>query len=233
MSRRHGVPRDGLRHAGVARRGRGLLHAHPPGPAARSRTWSPSWSDRYAGHRRHRRRCGRSPTPRPPRSATALGDGLDRRPGQQARGAVHRGRRRRARRRRRRPHRRRRAGAALQPRLGGRVRRPARAASAAAPASAPRPPSSSGPTSPEWLDFQAAAVAEASPACRRAPRCSSPPTRCPSGCWSDDPYPDQLRGLGRGDRRDGPGSTAGRAGRSPGSPPGAPPTRGGAPTSSR
>ena len=218
-------------------RRRGVLHPHPPGPAARRPSSSPTscaattpsaasrrWPSaprrsgprsqrrpRRAGARPLSRSCSARSTPRRSsrtRSPTLADAGVD-------------------------AHRRPGARPALLRRLAsastrtGSPRRPTPRGVARAPRS------TAGTSSPTYLDFLAARRARrAGAACPSAPRCCSPPTRLPERVLVDDPYPDQLRESAAAVAERGRARPVGRLGARAGRAPGARPSRGAAPTSS-
>ena len=185
-------------------------------------------ADLRAPLRRHRRHLAARPSaPRPsaPRSQAALDE---RAPGRVRRSCSARSTRAPfiedavadARRRRRRRRRRPRARAALLRALRRRV--PRAGAAAAGDTASTSPASSSWHLEPAYLDFLA--DASAPHAGRRCPpdtRCSSPPTRCPSGSLGRRPVPrrSSARAAAAVAAR-ASGSTPWRGGRSPGRAPG-------------
>ncbi len=231
---RTGARRHGLRHAEVARRRRGyythIRRGRPPTPE--------QLADLKA---RYDAIGGISPlAERTEAQRAALAAALDdARPGRvrgrarpEARRAVHRGRGAHAW-----PTR---ASTAPSGWCSPRTTRPSASGSTTSGPRQPepRPASSCCPSTrwhlePAYLDFLTAALAEtrADPA-RPATRCCSPPTRCPSGCWSTTPTPTSSA---RAPPRSPSGSACcrGPTGRSPGRAPAARPSRGAAPTSSR
>ena len=214
---------------------RGVLHGHPPRPAADGRAAGPT----RRPLRRDRARRRPLPADRPHRSAGGGAAGRARR--DRTRRLPRRGRHEA----RRAPHRA--AVAALVERgvdrlvgivhgtarlddVDRRVRRSCRAAAAGdVPFAAVR----SWATEPAYVDFLAAEVAAAAaPRCRPTPRSCSPPTRCRSG---SSPRATATRRSCAARRPRSPrssASTRGARGRSRGSRRAARPSRGSGPTSS-
>jgi hypothetical protein len=180
---------DGLRHPGLPRTSSPTTPTSA-GAGRRPPSCSPSSSEPL---RRDRRHLAAGPAHRGPagrhrrrRSTSAAGPVRGgARP--EARRAVHRGRRGRPGRRGRRA-----TSSAWCWRRTTRVQRrpvPGRPAAAAEPHGITVPGVESWHLEPAYVDFLAGVVRERLAGCPSAPRCSSPPTRCPSACSSRRPVP--------------------------------------------
>ena len=202
---------------GLARRRRGVLHPHPPGPAAGAgaarRPARP-----LRGHRRHLAAAASITEAQAARIGAALGDGFARRPRHEARApfiedAVARLAGRRGRRDRR-P----RAGAPLQPGVGGRVPRAA-GEGRGRPTAWRRPRSSRGTTCPRTVDFLAAAVRDGLAALPARTKVRVHRPLAARARARRRPVPRPAARLGAAASPTPVGLDRGRAGRSPGSRP--------------
>ena len=200
-----------------ARRDRGVLHRHPPGPAADAGAAGrprPAATRRSAASRRSPTAPRRSATRCRPRSTSGrpgdfvVGLGLKHADPKVEAGVGG------ARRRRRRAHRRAGAGPALLVDVDRRVPRPGRRRRRRR-RRAVRRHRELGHRAGLRRRSSPPRCAAGWPRCRRTPRSCSPPTRCRSGSSpTGDPYPDELRATADGRRRRRRPRPRGRSGRS-------------------